>query len=159
MLLDSIPPSQYVTIYNSNNHSLITFAEVLLHFFIAAGSVCGTSLGCRAEIRTRTCLTASQRTTNWAALHPIRVRIQESRLNADPRKSTTATLVCKLTWSFPLHRLLAASWNRPETGGRCGGCRHPPDTMVADSAFISSVSGSSILGWIPIRIQGFNDQK
>ncbi len=27
------------------------------------------------------------------------------------------------------------------------------------SAFISSGSGSSILGWIPIRIQGFNDQK
>jgi hypothetical protein len=26
------------------------------------------------------------------------------------------------------------------------------------SAFISSGSGSSILGWIPIRIQGFNDQ-
>ncbi len=27
------------------------------------------------------------------------------------------------------------------------------------SAFLSSGSGSSILGWIPIRIQGFNDQK
>ncbi len=27
------------------------------------------------------------------------------------------------------------------------------------SAFISSGSGSSILGWIPIRIQGFNDQQ
>ncbi len=27
------------------------------------------------------------------------------------------------------------------------------------SAFISSGSGSSILGWIPIRIQGFNEQK
>ncbi len=27
------------------------------------------------------------------------------------------------------------------------------------SAFISSGSGSSMLGWIPIRIQGFNDQK
>ncbi len=27
------------------------------------------------------------------------------------------------------------------------------------SAFISSGSGSNILGWIPIRIQGFNDQK
>jgi len=56
---------------HSYNHPLITFAEALLHIFIAAGSVGGTSLGCRAEIRTRACLTASQRTTNWAALHPI----------------------------------------------------------------------------------------
>ncbi len=37
----------------SYNHSLITFAEALLHIFIAAGSVGWTSLGCRAEIRTR----------------------------------------------------------------------------------------------------------
>jgi hypothetical protein len=58
---------QYIDSYN---HSLITVAEALLHVFIAAGSVGGTSLGCRAEIRTRACLTASQRTTNWAALHP-----------------------------------------------------------------------------------------
>jgi len=50
---------QYI---HSYNHSLITFAEALLHIFIAAGSVGGTSLGCRAEIRTRACLTASQRT-------------------------------------------------------------------------------------------------
>jgi hypothetical protein len=56
---------QYI---HSYNHSLITFVEALLHVFIAAGSVGGTSLGCRAEIRTRACLTASQRTTNWAAL-------------------------------------------------------------------------------------------
>jgi hypothetical protein len=27
-------------------------------------------MGCRAEIRTRACLTASQRATNWATLHP-----------------------------------------------------------------------------------------
>ncbi len=27
-------------------------------------------MGCRAEIRTRACLTASQRTTSWAKLHP-----------------------------------------------------------------------------------------
>jgi hypothetical protein len=44
-------------------HSL-TFAEAHLHIFIAVGSVGGTSLGCRAEIRTRACLTASQRATN-----------------------------------------------------------------------------------------------
>ncbi len=36
----------------------------LLHIFIAAGSVSGTSLGGRAEIQTRARLTASQRTTN-----------------------------------------------------------------------------------------------
>ncbi len=30
----------------------------------------GASMGCRAEIRTRACLTASRRTTNWAAPHP-----------------------------------------------------------------------------------------
>ncbi len=55
--------------YNAYNHLLIPFAEAL-HIFIAAGSVGGTSLWCRAEIRTRACLTASQRTTNWAAMHP-----------------------------------------------------------------------------------------
>jgi hypothetical protein len=52
---------QYI---HSYNHSRITIAEALLHIFIAAGSVGGTSLGCRDEIRTRACLTASQRTTN-----------------------------------------------------------------------------------------------
>ncbi len=30
----------------------------------------GTSMGYRAEIRSRACLTASLRTTNWATLHP-----------------------------------------------------------------------------------------
>jgi hypothetical protein len=53
-----------VTIHTLYNHSLITFAEALLNVFIVVGSVVGTSLGCRAEIRTRACLTASQRTTN-----------------------------------------------------------------------------------------------
>ncbi len=39
---------------HSYNHSLITYAEALLYIFIAAGSVHGqTSLGCQAEIRTR----------------------------------------------------------------------------------------------------------
>jgi hypothetical protein len=38
---------QYI---HSDNHSLITFAEALLHVFIAAGSVGGTSLGCRFEL-------------------------------------------------------------------------------------------------------------
>ncbi len=60
---------QYI---HSYNHSLITFAEALHHIFIAAGLVGGTSKGCRAEIRTRPCLTTSQRTANWAALHPKR---------------------------------------------------------------------------------------
>ncbi len=58
---------QYI---HSYNHLLITFAEALLHIFMAADSVGGTSLVCRAEIRTRARLTASQRTTNWSALHP-----------------------------------------------------------------------------------------
>ncbi len=52
---------QYI---HSYNHLLTTFAEVLLHIFIAAGSAGGTFLGCRAEIRTRACHTASQRTAN-----------------------------------------------------------------------------------------------
>jgi hypothetical protein len=47
---------------HSSNHSLITFAEALFHIFTAAGSVGGTFLGCRADIRTRACHTASQRT-------------------------------------------------------------------------------------------------
>ncbi len=48
---------QYI---HSYNYSRITIAEALLHIFIiAAGSVGGTFLGCRAEIRTRACLTAS----------------------------------------------------------------------------------------------------
>ncbi len=35
----------------------------------------------------------------------------------------------------------------------------PSSYQGCGSAFISSGSGSSILGWIPIRIQGFNGQK
>ncbi len=40
-------------------------------------------------------------------------------------------------------------------------CLYPPlhRTQGCGSAFIWSGSGSSILGWIPIRIQGFDDQK
>ncbi len=37
---------------------------------IASSLSKGASMGCRAEIRTRACLTASRRTTNWAAPHP-----------------------------------------------------------------------------------------
>ncbi len=62
-----MPLFKYIYIFllqyiHSYNHSLITFAEGLFHIFKAAGSVGGTSLGCRAEIRTQACLTASQRT-------------------------------------------------------------------------------------------------
>ncbi len=45
---------------HSYNHSLIKFAEALLHIFTPAGSVGETSLGCRAEIRTRARLTAKK---------------------------------------------------------------------------------------------------
>ncbi len=41
----------------------------------------------------------------------------------------------------------------------CYGIETSSSTQGCGSAFISSGSGSSILGWIPIRIQGFNDQK
>jgi hypothetical protein len=40
------------------------FAEAHLHIFPAVDSVGGTSMGRRDEIRTRACLTASQRATN-----------------------------------------------------------------------------------------------
>ncbi len=58
---------------HSYNHSFISFAEAHLHIFTAAGSVGGTSKGCREEIRTPACLTASLCTTIWATLHPRRV--------------------------------------------------------------------------------------
>ncbi len=59
---------QYI---HSYNYSHTTVAETLLHIFIAAGSVDRLDTPwIRAEIRTRACLTASQRTTIWAALHP-----------------------------------------------------------------------------------------
>ncbi len=58
--------SQYI---HSYNHSIISFAEAHPHIFTAAGSVGGTSLGCRVENRTRACLAASQRTTIWPTLH------------------------------------------------------------------------------------------
>ncbi len=45
------------------------FAEASLHFFIACLLSGGTSLWCRAENRTRACLTASRRATNSATPH------------------------------------------------------------------------------------------
>ncbi len=45
------------------------FAEASLHFFIACLLSGGTSLWCRAENRTRACLTARRRATNWATPH------------------------------------------------------------------------------------------
>jgi hypothetical protein len=55
-----------VTIHiHSYNHSFITFAEALLHIFIAAGSVGGTSLpwGSEPRFELGPCRSASQRTT------------------------------------------------------------------------------------------------
>jgi hypothetical protein len=46
-----------------------SFAEASLHFLIAlvlSGENPPWGMGCRAEIWTRACLTAGQRTTNWA---------------------------------------------------------------------------------------------
>ncbi len=45
------------------------FAEVSLHLFIALKLSGKTSLWCRVENRTRACLTASRRSTNWAPPH------------------------------------------------------------------------------------------
>ncbi len=41
------------------------------HFILSSRlrSARGASMGCRDEIQTRACLTASRRTTNWAAPH------------------------------------------------------------------------------------------
>ncbi len=50
-----------VTFIQYNNP--FSFAEASLHFH-------QTSPGCRAEIWTRAWITAGQRTTNWAKLHP-----------------------------------------------------------------------------------------
>ncbi len=57
---------------HSYNHVFRAFTEARLHIYTAVGSVGGTFRGCRAEIRTRVCLIASQRTTVWAMLHPIK---------------------------------------------------------------------------------------
>ncbi len=45
----------------------------------------------------------------------------------------------------------------PARGRRRRAWRRLRGHQSCGSAFISSGSGSSILGWIPIRIQGFND--
>ncbi len=52
-----------VYIHSFIHHSFTTFVESHLHIFTAAGSVGGTSMGCRAEIRTLVCFSASQCTT------------------------------------------------------------------------------------------------
>ncbi len=100
---------QYI---HSYNHSLITFAGALLHVFIALGSVGGTSLGCQAEIRTQECLTASQRTTIWATLHPkwaslhplIVLNHIEPLVHTEESNSTAA-----LSPYHPLHPILLLS--------------------------------------------------
>ncbi len=62
----------WYTIYNI--HTIIlswhSLRLLFVSIFTAADSVGGTSMGCRAEIRTRACLTASQRTAIWARMHP-----------------------------------------------------------------------------------------
>ncbi len=52
--------------------SVITFPDAHLLIFSAAGSVGGTSMWCRAEIRIWNCLTANQRTTT--SLHTDELR-------------------------------------------------------------------------------------
>ncbi len=54
----------YNFLYNSHsyNHSRI-YAEAQLHFLHRCCLSVGSSLGCRAEIRTRACLKASRRST------------------------------------------------------------------------------------------------
>jgi hypothetical protein len=60
-------------IHTIQSHSVhpSPFAEArLLETSSRLRSATGASMGCRDEIRTRACLTASRRTTNWAAPHP-----------------------------------------------------------------------------------------
>ncbi len=60
-------------IHTIQSHSVhpSPFAEArLLESSLRLRSARGASMGCRTEIRTRACLTASRRTTNWAAPHP-----------------------------------------------------------------------------------------
>jgi hypothetical protein len=74
--------------------------------------------------------------------------------------------------SFPTVRIhVSRTWCGSETigAGRIGRIVRSDCNLIFDakrcifqgcgSAFISSGSGSSILGWIPIRITSFNDQK
>jgi hypothetical protein len=58
------------------SHSYCTFIrhhspKFLSIFSSLVSSVGKTSLGCRAEIQTGACLTASRLTTNWATPHPL----------------------------------------------------------------------------------------
>jgi hypothetical protein len=54
-----------------------------------------TSLGCQAEIRTRACITAGQRTANWATLHPTELRCTLTEL-----RCTLTELRCTRIISF-----------------------------------------------------------
>ncbi len=93
----------------SHSYNTIIHRHLLRPLSISSSLVCSVGkhlLWCRAENRTRACLTASRRATNWAAphhaeprrttkrlvfppglrirIHFIRIRIQHFRLNSDP---------------------------------------------------------------------------
>ncbi len=108
-----------VTIHtvHSYNHSFITFA--LLHIFIAAGSVGGTSLGCRArfelgpaiqhasaltsELR---CTLSKLRCTLWATLHP-RYDFMMKKSYLDEAQPPGQQVVCPpFDHDFPANRSL-----------------------------------------------------
>ncbi len=67
------------------------FAEVYLHIFIAGQLSGKTSLWCRAENRTRACLTARRRSTNWATPHHAEQRrtIWATPHHAEQRRTIT----------------------------------------------------------------------
>ncbi len=60
----SITFIQYCTFIRRHSLKFLSISSSLV------SSVRKTSLGCRVENRTRACLTASRRTTNWATPHP-----------------------------------------------------------------------------------------
>jgi hypothetical protein len=64
-------------------HSL---RPVFLYYMYSSllSSARGTSMGCRAEIRTRACLTASRRTTNWATPYPSELHRTLTELRSTP---------------------------------------------------------------------------
>ncbi len=55
----------------------------------------------RAEIRTRACLTASRRSTNWATLHPDWVTVNPLRATLHPK---TQIMIVSKTYLFSDHK-------------------------------------------------------
>jgi hypothetical protein len=84
----------FVLLSQSCNHPSL-FAEVHLHFLIAGQLSGKTSLGCRAENRTRSGLPyskpKSRRTTNWATPHPMHFKI--SKINQKEWRHATKPLI------------------------------------------------------------------